>query len=353
MSKHFPDVEYALECDDCVLIGKRKFPLFKMGDDWNKFKGDMSVKLPNMRSEKAKALLFLRECFERKTGDLFGLNVSSSSILVNYNFDFVSVNPQQVAMFKEFILPNGKRVDSTDWRKILKYTKMIDLLGYKNQDIHNASYSTLVEFNIKSYLYMVHDGEMVKKVEKEAKKEKKVKENVVSPMLTEKVTEISRKGVESRELYSQTFKNCDYCSMADRCIDRADNSLCVKQKKFKVLAEKFKTRDLEIIYDGLTDVISNQGIRYGKAVEIEEMTGQMSSETTVLENSLIKNAKDLILMIKNPSGVKWDDVNKTMEELSEQLTGEERKQLGEAIGGILKERRYQRARDGSLVTEES
>jgi hypothetical protein len=370
VEKHLGKRQYALEDDlgVCIMNSKKQVKAFKMftiESSWDDFKGNICLKIPNMRSGKAEALAFIREVFNRKEEgqEIFGLNVSSNQLIINFPFDHISVNPQQTARFKEVIFPNGKRLDTKDWRKILKFTGMINEMGYETTDLHNADYSTLVNFNIESYLRMVNNrdnidnGKIMNK--KPPKNTKKKRENVVSLMNDpEKVIEISKKGVEAREVRENlpTLQNCDNCAISDKCIDRVKGSVCIRKKKWKELAVKFKTRDLEVIYDGMTDVLSKQGERYARGVDMEEVGGYLSNDVTSVGNSLIKESRELIGLIKNPSGIKINitgNINETMEELNDQLTGIQRKELGEAIGGILKERRHQAARDGSMVTKES
>ncbi len=380
VKKHF-DCEYAVECDDHIYVGKKKYPIFTIDSDWNDFNGNLAIRIPNMRSEKTKAMNFLRECFKKKDGELFGLNISSLSLIENFPFDAVSVNPQQVARFKEIQLPTSKRVDTKDWVKLLKVNKHLEALGYTPKELFKAEYSDLVKFNIKSYQFLaekrdnLNDGKIlntynesksikssskIAKLDKKATKygKKEVKKEVKTPMSDPiKQFEISDKGVETKK----SKMICSTCLMGYKCPDYSEFSVCSRSKKWKKLAVKFKTRDVSIIYEGLTDILATQSKRYVRSVEFEEMAGGLiDPDVTSLENSLFKNTKELITLLKPALGggqggtynIGNINVNTAdaIGELNENLSEGQRQDLNGAIKELIKKRRYEDARNSELAS---
>ena len=384
VEKHFGS-EYAVECDDHIYVGKKKYPIFTIDSDWKDFKGNIAIRIPNMRSEKTKALNFLRECFKKKDGEIFGLNISSLSLIENFPFDSVSVNPQQVARFKEIQLPTSKRVDTKDWVKLLKANTQISSLGYTPKELFKAEYSDLVKFNIKSYQYLVNkreklsNGEVIshvklkkdttsaikndkmrKKAEKYGQNEIKneEKDDVKTPMSDPiKQLEISDRGVEVKK----SKMICSTCLMNGKCPDFSEGSICSRSSRWKELAIKFKTRDVTVIYEGLTDILATQSKRYARSVEFEEMSGGLiDPDVTTLENSLFKNTKELITLLKPALGGGQGgtynigninvNVADAIGELNENLSEGQRQDLNGAIKELIKKRRYEDVRDSELAS---
>jgi hypothetical protein len=368
IEKHFGDIEYAVE-DDLgvhIMLGMqeiRTFKPFSIESSWDDFTGDLCIILPDMKKDKGKALSFLRECFSKRTDQcLFGLNISSTAVITNFPFDFISVNPQQIARFKEILLPTGRRVSTKEWTKVVAQTKALKMMGYEPKEILNADYSTLVSFNIKSYLHLVEKRELlndgtVKQVTKKAQTDKKtetvnkMKEMVISPMNdSENAKIISEKGVATKS----AMLLCDNCPVSNKCLDYQEGSVCIRRKEYKELVKKYKSRDLAFLGEILTDILANQSERYNRGRDVEEISGIIDSDVTSLENSLFKNTKELVQLLTGgaggPGAIHIDNININAQvgdavgEISEQLTAEGRKDVAEEIGRILKERRYQAAR---------
>ena len=265
----------------------------------------------------------------------------------------------------------------------MKHTKGLSALGYTPSDIHNAEYTDLVKFNIKSYKYVAEKRYNLDKGKvletkspiseiKKGKEDKKIARHIevidnsfnpdktFTPMADKmKVLEISEKGVEARK----TMLICDNCAVREKCLDYSQGSVCCKKKQFQGLAKRFKSRNVNLIAEGLMEILENQSERYQRGKDFEEMDGGLiDNDVTGLENSLFKNTRDLLLLLTgkedgdnkpgNTYNIKNVNVNiaEAMGELNENLTEKERVDLAEEIKGIVKERRYEESRNGSVAS---
>lgn len=95
--------------------------------------------------------------------------------------------------------------------------------------------------------------------------------------------------------------NCDSCSLQNNCKYYRQGSVCsVPGSEPAELAKHFKTRDADMIIDGLGTLLQLQARRLDRGVADENMYGELDPEVTKLANSLFTNGVKMAKLL-NPN----------------------------------------------------
>jgi hypothetical protein len=95
--------------------------------------------------------------------------------------------------------------------------------------------------------------------------------------------------------------NCDSCSLQNNCKYYRQGSVCsVPGSEPAELAKHFKTRDADVIIDGLGTLLALQARRLDRGVSDENVYGELDPEVTKIANQLFNNGAKLAKLI-NPS----------------------------------------------------
>lgn len=380
VKKHLGNTKYILETLEGLEVwekGKKTIiSYFTADDSLDKLKNDwVCLIIPNLKNEKEKAYNFLKKVFKNKgKTKIFGLNLNSMGLIENFPFDAVSVNPQQLARFKQIILPNSSRIDTKNWQKLVKFTKFLTLISpdFTPKTLYNADYEVLTLFNTLSFQYVAKNREKLDTFKRYATKIPKIKhiltenqqkylekpEKHITIQENQEVKEFNRK--ETLDM-QKTFFKCENCAIREKCLDFQENSVCIRRKEWQLLAKKLKTRDAELITEALSDILAKQAERYQRGSMIEEADGGfVTKEVTSLENSLFRNIRELILILKPelaPQSNTYNIINKQVnvaEAIGELNVGDdERQDLAQTVREIIRKRRHENAIEGRVVTQES
>lgn len=94
---------------------------------------------------------------------------------------------------------------------------------------------------------------------------------------------------------------CDTCSLQNSCKYYRQGSVCsVPGSEPASLANQFKTRDADLIIDGLGTLLGFQARRLEKGAKEEEEYGELDPEVTKIANSLFSNGVKLAKLV-NPN----------------------------------------------------
>lgn len=91
---------------------------------------------------------------------------------------------------------------------------------------------------------------------------------------------------------------CDTCSLQNSCKYYRQGAVCsVPGSEPASLAHQFKTRDAQVIIDGLGTLLAGQARRYEQGMQEENMYGELDSEVTKIGNQLFNNGVKLAKLI--------------------------------------------------------
>jgi len=373
LDKHFPKkkISYIIKQDTYLTMNGTKIPICNDISGLERLQEQydyIAIDIPTKDTEK-----FLASAFAIKKVQFHGLGIYSMNVLQNFPFDSADTNPTySVVKFHEIIFPNGKKMGTRNYHDLMKMQKFIALLGYEVKDIYKATNKTLIDFNIKSYLYSaklndeLKKGNMPKielpklKYNKDAEYLKKKYKGATVPSVLKKTQKERSLKVKETNALRTGMQTCDNCINKRSCPDSLSNSVCNRSNEFKILANKFNTRDISLIMQSMTDILGIQSERYMRGVIFEkEGGGILDKEVTSIENSFFKNV-DTFLKVLKPSlqpgntynlADKQVNIALAMKELDNAgLTSKDREALSEKIGQVLGKRRPESTEDDSMAS---
>ena len=375
--KHFPKkrISYIIKHDTYLMLDGKKVPICSELNDLERLQEQydyVALDIPTKDTEK-----FLTLAFARKKSKYHGLGIYSMNVLQNFPFDSADTNPTfSVVKFHEIIFPNGKKMGTRKYHELTKMTKFLALLGYEVKDIYKATNKKLVEFNIKSYLYSASLGDELKrgkmpkielpKLKSNQSKEylQKKEKGATVPAVLEKTKKERALKVRETAALKTGMQICDNCAIKETCPDFLANSVCNRSNEFKVLAEKFKTRDINMLEGSMSDILGIQSERYMRGVAFEKASGGfLDKSVTDLENSFFKNV-DAFLKVLKPSlqqtGGTYNMANQqvnialAMKELDDAgFSAKDREKLSRKIGQVLGGSGTEATGDNPVATEKS
>ena len=228
------------------------------------------------------------EKLNKAKGDSVLHIVGSNSIMLMHEneIDVMDVNPYKLARVGSIILPNGSQVKK---EKFKNQRKWIKLVGFSLKDIQSTKDYT--KFNIKSFELASKDRNIM--FEADFPKLRKGGGAILRE--DKKNLEKARaRALEVRKLRNEQI----YClDCANKCDLYDKNGICVKKKDFKTLAMMFKTRDPELLRDGLITVLASSAERYhiGRNKEIEDNI--LMKEVTDIEKNLMKTGIEMLKVL--------------------------------------------------------
>lgn len=213
----------------------------------------------------------------------------SYRVMFGMNFRSADVEPKQTAQKGRVVMPHGKTVT---YEFAQAQPQWVRLLGFSTGDLTVPRNRCM--FNMKSALWAAEHW-------KESFNFKTGGKAAVDPHAVDH-TPATTKSPFGRvmPITSGDKVVCDLCSLQVSCKHFREGSVCtLPGSETKGLAGLFGSRDADQIIDGLSAVLSKQGERAEKAVETEEMIGDIDPEVTKLLNTVFANGVKLAKLL-NP-----------------------------------------------------
>jgi len=185
-----------------------------------------------------------------------------------------------------YILPNGKIY--------LHATNVINWVRKWGKD--------KLEFNYKSFIEakrMAKDKEFKIKKPKGKSKNPFFDSRVLNGLKKDKtVQNTGLVAIERKSEVVQSALYCDTCQFRQNCPGFMASSVCLYSNSFKYLANKIKSRDIDLIIEAIQDVIADESERYNMAKHFEKVSGIIDGRTTQIGDLLFRKLVDFVKLVK-------------------------------------------------------
>jgi hypothetical protein len=214
------------------------------------------------------------------------------------NFKSVDVEPKTTAQKGQVIMPHGK-VLSKEYAQA--QPQWVRVCGFSTGDLEEPRNRCM--FNMKSAWWAAEHWKQNFNFKANGKA-------AVDPH-AEKHVPAETKSPFSRAMPKTAGDKvvCELCSLQVSCKHFREGSVCtLPGSETKGLAGLFNSRDADKIIDGLSGILSKQGERAERAIEIEEAIGDIDPEVTRILNSTFANGVKLAKLL-NPKLTPGVNVN--------------------------------------------
>ena len=295
------------------------------------------------------------------------IRTQDMSVVWNYAAKGFVINPYSFALLNNLPTPVGDvfsvnvSKDGVKPFSLKKYDKWFRLFKYKWNEFINPS----MEFKLLWILRVIYytakmNINMQNGITEEPKFPKAEPINraqgikrVVSKQTRKQLSRSLSKARQNKKIYGCPYgKNCEFLKRG---------LICLHSKEFNELAKFFKTRDIELITDGLLKIIQKESKRYEKGIELEKLGSVLNSEVTNIGNNLFKKAVDFMKILKPeliPQATynilnQSVNISTAVEKLERAgMNDEQRKDLATEIEEIIREQKYKGARSSKVVITE-
>ena len=294
----------SLEGLSVIMVGENKKWFIKDGEKYPIFKFKSPLR-EFKKLAKEYPLIFVTQCppyfpyhrseireklekLNKRKGEAKIHLVGSNSIrLMHENeIDVMDVNPYKLAKVGSIILPNGTQVKKERFDKVKKW---IAYVGFSLTSLKSVKDYTL--FNIKSFLLAGRE----ENIAYEEPDFPKLRESKGGKGASKEILAKARlKRAEIRQMKKEQVY-CNDC--LNTCEMYSEGGVCVKNEQFKSLAMMFRTRDPELLKDGLIHVLASSAERYQAGTRVEKVGHMLIKEVTEIEKSLLKNGIEMLKLL--------------------------------------------------------
>ncbi len=255
------------------------------------------INLPNLHMHQGRALIRkIKELQEDYPECLLHIHgIYSWRVGFGMGFGATDVDPRTNAGKGKVQLPSGKEMIA---EQTVKVPQWVTMLGMKPVDLTREPRNRCI-YNIKSALWAADNFmDNVAFASRSANHVPDITSVVAKPVQT-----VSKNPITKPSLPVQpTDKiNCDTCSLQNNCKYYRSGSVCsVPGSEPAELAKHFKTRDADMIIDGLGTLLALQARRLDRGVADENVYGELDPEVTKIANQLFTNGTKLAKLL-NPA----------------------------------------------------
>lgn len=208
-------------------------------------------------------------------------------------FGAADIEPRTSAQKGKVSLPSGNEMM---FEHVQQHAKWVTNLGFKPADL--AVPRNRCMFNIKSALWCGENYEKLYKFRTRSSgklPDIQTSDSNYKPEETSGYLTVRSKAQEGDKFF------CDTCSLQTDCKFQRSGAVCsVPGAEPAELARYFKTRDSDMIIDGLGVLVAAQTRRLERGMKIEEDFGELDPEVSKLLNSLFNQGVQLAKLV-NPS----------------------------------------------------
>lgn len=194
---------------------------------------------------------------------------------------------RSLAAQSKVMLPNGKQIHKD---RLSEHQQWIHLLGFSLPQLEKPRERCM--YNIKSAIWAgahFHENTRFNTAPSHP-----VSASSPNPGTSLAPTSSPYRGVAE----SGDKINCDTCSLQTTCKFYRDGAVCsLPGSEPATLASQFKTRDSNIIIEGLGTLMASQSRRFERATELELELDEMDPEVTKIFNSLMTHGVKLAKLI--------------------------------------------------------
>jgi hypothetical protein len=216
---------------------------------------------------------------------------------INFGMGFraVDVDPRTNAGKGKVTLPSGKEVVA---ERTVSMSQWVTMLGMNPVDLTREPRNRCI-YNIKSALWAADNFmENIIFAAQGQRHQTYVPDTTsktASPVVSKRGKPFSRPSIK---FMPNDKINCDTCSVQNSCKFYRQGSVCsVPGSEPAELAKYFKTRDADMIIDGLGTLMSLQARRLDQGVRDENMYGELDPEVTKIANQLFTNGAKLAKLV--------------------------------------------------------
>lgn len=253
------------------------------------------INIPNAGNAIGRALIRkLKELQEDYPGCKLHIHgLYSWRISFGLGFGASDVDPRTNAGKGKVTLPSGKEMIA---EKTVSCPQWVTILGMKPVDLTREPRNRCI-YNIKSALWAAENY-----MDNIAFASRQRGEQTPVDSTSKKVapTEVKSKSPFTAPIVPQPNDkiNCDSCSLQNNCKYYRQGSVCsVPGSEPAELAKHFKTRDADLIIDGLGTLLALQARRLDRGVSDENMYGELDPEVTKITNQLFTNGVKLAKLV--------------------------------------------------------
>lgn len=208
-----------------------------------------------------------------------------------HNFTSVDIEPRISARGGHVMLPHGKEVP---WEKTTRMSQWVEVCGMRPADLEVPRNRCM--FNVRSALWAAQHYKDNLRFKVRGIDDPDITSAVAPP----KPVTISTK-TKLMPVVAGDKITCDTCSLSVTCKYSRDGSVCsLPGSDPAPLARYFKTRDSDVIIQGLGEVLAVQAerLRDGRADEL--LDGELDPEVTKIANSMMSGGVKLAKLV-NPA----------------------------------------------------
>lgn len=206
-------------------------------------------------------------------------------------FGAADVEPRTAAQKGRVHLPSGKE---EKFEQVIKHPQWVTVLGFKPVDLTVPRVRCM--YNIKSAVWA---GENYEKLNRFPTRSSPAYETDTESSDSAVVPVQKRSPlIGTPEKKDGDMYHCDTCSLQDKCTYFRSGAVCsVPGSEPTDLAKMFKTRDSQLIIDGLGTLMAAETHRLQRGMEEEETWGELDPEVTKMMSTLFDHGVKLAKLV--------------------------------------------------------
>lgn len=223
----------------------------------------------------------------------------SFSTVVGGLFDAGDFEPRSLAAQGKVMLPNGRAIKSSEFEQ---YALSLARFGYTTAELAESP-SKRCTYNVKSHLYAAKNWNNPDSMTMNTRRPS-IGDQDYADLLNRKELEAPRvKNPYPISRYSEPPMTgdkfyCDSCSYSRTCrVYRAGSICAVPDSEADELARHFKTRDSDMIIEGLGKLMEGNVERYVDGRNEESASGELNPHVTRIADNLFKQGVQLAKLV--------------------------------------------------------